>query len=153
MENTLTAGLLDTNILVYANNKDSPFHQTSQQLVEHALNGNIKAVLAVQNLVELYAIITDKKRVERPLSCDTAKRLIEFYESHIVIIHQTQSTVRTLVKLIGIHKPSAQSIFDCFLAATMLDNNVHKIYTADAKHFEPFNFIDVVNPFTEKGIL
>lgn len=146
----MTASLLDTNILVYANNKDSPFHKISQQLVEHALNDNIGAVLAVQNLVELYAIITDKKRVEHPLNCDTAKRLIEFYENHIVIIHPTQHTVRTLAKLIGIYKPSAQSIFDCFLAATMLDNNIHKIYTADAKHFEPFDFIDVVNPFAEE---
>lgn len=150
MENILTAGLIDTNILVYANNQDSPFHRTSQRLVEQALNRNIKAVLAVQNLAELYAIITDKKRVEHPLNYDTAKKLIEFYENHITVIHQTQHTVRTLTKLIGMYKPSAQSIFDCLLTATMLDNSIHKIYTGNSKHFELFDFISVVNPFSGK---
>ena len=150
MENILTAVLIDTNILVYANNKDSPFHETSRRLAEDVLNGNIKAVLAVQNLVELYAIITDKKRVEHPLTHDKARRLIELYENHIVIIHPTHQTIRTLVKLIGMYKPSAQSIFDCLLAATMLDNNINKIYTGNSKHFEPFDFITVTNPFSSQ---
>ncbi len=51
----------------------------SKKLIEDALNGNIEAVLSIQNLIELYAIITDKKRVEHPLSCDKAKRIVELY--------------------------------------------------------------------------
>jgi len=144
----LTVSLIDTNILVYANNEDSPYHNTSKELIENALNGNIKAALAIQNLVELYAIITDKKRVEHPLPPDKAKRLIDFYGSnnHISIICPTHHTVNTIIKLIGKYRPLGQSIFDHLLVATMLDNNVNQIYTANSKHFESFGFLKVMNP-------
>lgn len=66
MENTLTVSLLDTNILVYANNEDSPFHIPCKALVEKAINGQFRVAIAIQNLIELYAVITDKRRVEHP---------------------------------------------------------------------------------------
>jgi len=79
----LTASLIDTNILVYANNKDSEFNDTCKSIVEKTIKHEIEAVIAVQNLVELYAIITDKRRVEHPLSPIKAKELLEFYKKSI----------------------------------------------------------------------
>lgn len=81
MENILTASLIDTNILVYANNKDSHFHNTCKTIVEKAVNGKLKAALSIQNLIELFAVITDKKRVEHPLSPTKANELIIFYKN------------------------------------------------------------------------
>ncbi len=85
MENTLTVSLLDTNILIYANNEDSPFHFTCKALVEKAISSQIRAAIAIQNLIELYAVITDKKRVEHPLSPLKAKELIDFYKDQEAI--------------------------------------------------------------------
>jgi len=152
MENTLTASLVDTNILVYANNRDSSHHVVSKKLIEDALNGNIEAVLSIQNLTELYAIITDKKRVEHPLSCDKAKRIIELYviNDNISIIHPSYQTPYTITKLIEKYKPVGQSIFDYLLVATMFDNNITQIYTNNTKHFEHFEFLEVINPFSGK---
>src|SRR3990170_879434 len=85
MENTLTVSLLDTNILVYANNEDSPFHIPCKALVEKAIRSQIRAAIAIQNLIELYAVITDKRRVEHPLSPLKAKELIDFYKDQEAI--------------------------------------------------------------------
>ncbi|MEW6002947.1 MAG: PIN domain-containing protein [Nitrospirota bacterium] len=76
----MTVSLIDTNILVYANNVDSPFHSKCKGLVEEAVNGSIQAAISIQNLIELYAVITDKRRVEHPLPPIKAKELIEFYK-------------------------------------------------------------------------
>jgi len=56
MESELTTCLFDSNILVYANNMDSPFHEPSKKLVEEVLNCRFKGVIAHQNLLELYAV-------------------------------------------------------------------------------------------------
>lgn len=97
MENTLTASLLDTNILVYANNEDSPFHIPCKTLVEKAISSQIRAAIAIQNLIELYAVITDKRRVEHPLTPLKAKELIDFYKDREAIqrITPTSRTFNT----------------------------------------------------------
>lgn len=148
MESILTASLIDTNILVYANNVDSPSHNTCKALVEKAINSQIRAAIAIQNLIELYAVITDKRRVKHPLSPIKANELINFYKSQetIRIIVPTSNTLDTVAELIKKHKPKAQSIFDYLLVATMIDCNIHRIYTANSEHFKPFGFIKVINP-------
>lgn len=145
--NTSTVNLIDTNILAYANNKDSQFHTTCLTLVEKAINGEIEAVVAIQNLTELYAVITDKRRVEHPLSPQKAKELIEFYkQSNIRVITPTITTINILVELIEKHKPNSQSIFDYLLAATMIDNSIYGIYTVNSEHFKHFDSIKIINP-------
>jgi len=144
----LTASLLDTNILVYANNADSPFHDKSKSIVEKAVRGEIQAAISIQNFVELYAVITDKRRVEHPLSPIKAKELVEFYKDHenIQVIAPSSQTLEILIGLIAKHKPNAQSIFDCLLVATMIDNGIREIYTANTEHFKSFANIKTINP-------
>jgi predicted nucleic acid-binding protein len=143
--------LIDTNILVYANNVDSPFHSKCKGLVEKAVNGSIQAAISIQNLIELYAVITDKRRVEHPLPPIKAKELIEFYKhnENIQVIIPTSETLTTITKLIAKHKPKAQSIFDYLLVATMMDNNIYEIYTANTDHFKPFISMKAINPISD----
>ena len=148
----MTESLIDTNILVYANNKDSEFHTTCKSIVTKSVKGGIKAAVAIQNLVELYAIITDKRRVENPLTPKKAKDLIEFYNGNenIRIIAPNTGTLDIFMKIISQHNIKSQSVFDLFLVATMLDNNIQGIYTANSKDFERFKDITVINPLVNK---
>ena len=148
MEDTLTASLIDTNILVYANNEHSPYHTGCKDLVMKAINGSISCAIAFQNLVELYAVITDKRRVEHALTPVKAKELIEFYKNqeNIQIIMPTYETLSTLADLIAKYTPTAQSIFDFTLVATMKDNGISEIYTLNVDHFNSFDNIRATNP-------
>lgn len=146
---TLTASLIDTNILVYANNKDSEFHSICKSIVEKAVKHETESVIAIQNLTELYAIITDKRRVEHPMSPAKAKELLKFYRrSNIRIIAPTPKTIDTVIGLIEKHNPKSQSIFDYLLIAAMMDNGVFSIYTANSEHFKHFDSITVINPLS-----
>jgi len=150
MESILIISLIDTNILVHANNEDSLYHKTSKDLIENALNGDIEVALSIQNLVEFYAVITDKRRVEHPISPKRAKELLEFYHVNefIKIIHPLHKTINTLANLIEKYKPKGQSIFDYLLIATMNDHGISQIFTRNTKDFKIFDFLKVVNPFT-----
>ncbi len=140
--------MIDTNILVYAHNKDSEFHSDCKSIVAKAVKNEIKAVIAVQNLIELYAIITDKRRVKHPLSPEKAKELIQFYRwnNSIRIIAPLPDTIDTVLKLVAKHHPKSQSVFDYLLAATMIENGIHGIYTANSADFKHFKEITVINP-------
>ena len=112
----------------------------------------MRASNAIQNLIELYAVITDKRKVEHPLSPLKAKEIIDFYKDQEAIqrITPTSQTFNTVTELIAKHKPKAQSIFDYLLVATMIDNGVYEIYTANSDHFKPFSpTIKTINPLKD----
>lgn len=144
----MTASLFDTNVLVYANNADSPFHTPCRVLVEKAISGGMEAAIAVQNLVELYAVITDKRRVERPLSPDDGRKLIEFYATidSLRIIYPSAKSLSILTTLMAEQKPKSQHIFDFILIATMMENSISEIYTYNGDHFKSFKAIVVSRP-------
>ncbi|MCZ6679541.1 MAG: hypothetical protein O7E52_20105 [Candidatus Poribacteria bacterium] len=51
-----------------------------------------------------------------------------------------------LLELIDKYLPTRQQIFDLQLIATMRVNNVTRIYTFNAKHFQPYQEIEVIIP-------
>ena len=59
--------LIDTNILVYAHDSSSSYQKAAAQLLARALQGRIETVLSVQNIAELYSVLTSPNRTGRPL--------------------------------------------------------------------------------------
>jgi predicted nucleic acid-binding protein len=141
--------LFDTNILVYANNLDSPFHEPCRKLLDDALNGRITAYIAHQNLLKMYAVVTDKRRVENPLTPESANSLISFYLSarNISILYPSPATFSVLGNLIANHNPISHGIFDLVLVALMIENNITTIHTANTRHFSNFKEIKAIAPF------
>jgi predicted nucleic acid-binding protein len=69
---TSETALLDTNVLVYAADGTSPFHRASKNLRDRGLRGELSLCVFPQILSELFAVITNPKRVsnarkKRPL--------------------------------------------------------------------------------------
>ena len=134
--------LFDTNILVYAHNLDSPYHLKAISLVQAAVEGMFEAVLAQQNLLEFYSIITDPKRVGKPLAPKEASSLVKDYlNSPFKIIFPDQETIKLAFSLDKDSKGG--EIFDTFLVAIMLSNNVKSIVTLNTKDFISFSSIKV----------
>ncbi len=137
--------LFDTNVLVYAYNTSSPFFDKARLLYEEVSY----ICIAQQNLLELYAIITDKRRIEHPVSQKVALALLDIYQNteNFTLIHPNAQTPKLLYTLMQQKSVNNTEIFDTYLVATMLTNNVKTIYTADEKVFKKFNEIQIINPF------
>jgi predicted nucleic acid-binding protein len=58
----------------------------------------------------------------------------------------------TINKAISLSLETKVHFFDALLAQTMLDNNVHLIYTENTKDFNKIPGIKAINPFTDKKI-
>jgi predicted nucleic acid-binding protein len=71
--------LVDTNVLVYAADTSSSFHEPSRQLRDRAFRGEIPLVVTPQVLMEFFAVITSPRRVTTPRSPEEARAEVEKY--------------------------------------------------------------------------
>lgn len=142
--------LLDTNLLVYANSSTSRFQTKAKTILGDVIEEKLAGCVSIQNIYEFYAVITDPKRVEVAIKQKQAERLLaNFIEAeNLPKIFPKETNLFNLLTLIRKYKITRQEIFDAQLVATMMDNEVQTIYTADEKFFRKFDFLEVVNPFS-----
>ena len=141
--------LLDTNILVYASNADVPQHALAVELRERARRGEFYACISLQNLSEFYAVITDPRRVTYPDTPEVAAAKVrEYLEARFIKkLWITPLVLRRMITLAEKYSVTRQNIFDTLLVATMLENGVYKIYTANDEDFKDYEEITAINPF------
>lgn len=140
--------LFDTNILVYAHNKEAKYFDISVNLLKRVQEGKLDGMVAHQNLLEFYAVITNPNRVENPLAQKQAKKEVQNYlDSRFGIIQPNEKTLDLFIKLLRTKRIKNREIFDCYLVATMLSNGVKTIYTVNDKDFKKYEEVKIVNPF------
>jgi predicted nucleic acid-binding protein len=145
---TSETGLLDTNVLVYAADKKSPFHESAFALRERGLTREIPVCICPQVLNEFFAIVTDPKRVINPRTQKEALLEVEKYfrSENIPTIHSRPDTFERTLDLLRKYEVTRQEILDVQLVATMLTNKVTRIYTYNRDDFIRFKEIEVLNP-------
>lgn|SRR3989338_1764093 len=130
----------DTNILVYAfdlNEKEK--HEKAMKILESVRRGEFKGFLSVQNLNELFYVITNKG----------IKNLAEAE----LIIRSILGSDRWIVKAIGAETTMlAISItkkgghfWDSLILANLILNGIKEIYTEDITGFRS-EFVKAINP-------
>jgi predicted nucleic acid-binding protein len=140
--------LLDTNILVYAADTTAEFHQPARELRDHGIRGELPLAVSPQILMEFFAVITNPRRVQQPRSPEEARAEIDKYvRSAIRKIHPGTDILNRVLTLLEQHpEVSRQDIFDLFLAATMLESGVTRIYSYNQEHFTRFPELTVLTP-------
>lgn len=140
--------LFDTNVLLYAQDQTSLLYSKAQLAHQQVIDGTIGACVSLQNLMEFLSIITNSKRVRKPLVYSQAMIEIEKYLHQDIfhIIYPDQSSIKYLEKLVSYWRNTEpRHIYDIQLAATMLSNGVTRILTANTKDFTQFPGIKVVD--------
>ena len=151
MNNPADLALLDTNVLVYADQRKSRYHQAAKAIRDRAQQGEISACISPQNLAEFFTFMTRKggRGLEQPLDSEEAADEVRKYldSEHIMMIFPTPATWPLLLDSLLKERPTAGlAIHDLHLAATMLSNGVKKIYTFNAKHFSSLSEIEAILP-------
>ena len=138
--------LLDTNILVHAHNKSSPHREEASNIIRRAIRGEFNACLTSQVLYEFFAVITNPKRVEKPLTTDDAADVckdfldcqeIEKMNPTLLVTSQVFQFAREL-------KLSRSKVFDCVLAITAKENGIDVIYTENVDDFKNYGFLNLL---------
>lgn len=140
--------LFDTNVLLYAQDKSSEFFAHAQRAHQLVIDGELEACVSLQNVMEFLSVVTNPKRVRRPLSHTVAIREAKKYldESFFSVIYPDSTTIPHLQSLLGDWKKSdPRHIYDLQLVATMISNDVSTILTANVKDFRRLPHLEVLD--------
>lgn len=135
--------LVDSNILIYAINSRSPKNKTAQGFLRKSA-GNFS--VAHQNILEALRVLTHPK-FPKPLEINSAVSALEPILNAATIISPEYRTHRIALNLIKRHKLASNEIFDAYLAATALANEIYEIATDNVRDFKKIKEINVINPF------
>jgi predicted nucleic acid-binding protein len=123
---------------VYGVNRESLLHEQSKELLETGLRQGISFVIAHQNMVEFIAVLTRGYGIGRKQVMEDANAFASRFE----VIFPLPTTLDTFFELMEKNKTTYP--FDLYLAATMLDNQVTRIITENAKDFQGLGLEEVM---------
>jgi hypothetical protein len=138
--------LVDANLLLFAVDSTSAFHEACAAWLSDALNGSRRVGLPWQVIGAFLRIITNPRASARPLSPDTAWGYVETWLGlDVVWVPQpTERHAELLGSLITTHQLRANLIPDAQLATLALEHGL-TLYSADTD-FARFSELRWENP-------
>jgi uncharacterized protein len=141
--------LLDTNILVFAHHKGSQYHSKASCILLASLQGSIRACISGQNLLELFSVMSNPRKVKpTPSSSDVSRICSDLKLSrNIRKIFPNEIDYKEAIEFAGEKALRGPQIFDCLLAITARQNQIDRIWTDNVSDFRNFEeSITIENP-------
>lgn len=138
---------IDVNILLYASDKGSSFHQKAAAFLQRCAMGREVFCLAWVTVMSYLRMTTHPSIFERPLSPEDAARNVEalLRLSHCRMIGEEEGFWDTYREIVKDVPTRGNLVPDAHLAAILRGHGVRVIYTHD-RDFRKFAFLDVRDP-------
>ena len=132
---------VDTNILVYAEDRDAKIrHDIARDLVLGLWNDRQGAV-SVQVLQEFYVTVT--RKLKKPLRATQALDAVREYLTWRVV----ENTGSLLVQAAELQQRAQLSFWDAMVVQAAIQAGCDRLYTEDLNAGQRFDSVIVVNPF------
>jgi predicted nucleic acid-binding protein len=141
MSFTIVPAFVDTNILVYAEDRDAGSkHTIARELVTDLWHSG-EGVLSIQVLQEFFVNVT--RKVRRPLAPDDAFAIVEQYLTWRVV----ENTGDLLLGGIRLASTLKISFWDALMIQAALVASCDRLWTEDLNHGQRIGDLVIVNPF------
>jgi predicted nucleic acid-binding protein len=139
--------LIDSNIIVYAYDKNEPAKQSiAQKILTSAIKEEF-AILSVQVLGEFFVVVT--RRIKNPLSVYEAEKIVNI----LATLPVSEIDLLLVKRAIETQKEYGISYWDSLIMATAERAGCSKVLSEDLNEGQIYNNVIVENPFnlTEEG--
>ena len=143
--------VVDTNILVYAANRDSPFHRPCRRLVEESMGRRSAWYLTWGICYEFLRVVTHPRVLRSPWRIEPAWKFLGTLldSAGLGVLLPTDRHRGVIEELLReVPRLAGNIIHDVHTAALMREHGIGRIYTRDTD-FHRFPFLDVVDPAIE----
>lgn len=139
---------LDANVLLYASDEASPYHERAATLLAVAARGPEIVYLFWPTIMAYLRIATHPAIFARPLSATEAADNIDglLRLPHIHAPGEAGSFWRRYQAVAGDAVPTGNLVPDAHVVALMLENEVRHVWTHD-RDFRRFSDVEVRDPF------
>jgi len=142
----LTLLSIDTNILLYAQNRDCPEHDVARAFIEHWATRDDVAICELI-LLELYQLLRNPAVLPAPLSAPDAAGVCETWRNNprwaVIENAPIMDKLWTIARRPDIAR---RAVFDARIALTLRHHGVTDFATRNTADFEGFGFTRVINP-------
>ena len=139
---------LDTNILIYAHRRQSPFHSEAKTAIEEAANSKGGCGTPITCLIEFFSIVTHPSSEGGPSSSEQAFKFINALKESagLSIWYPRDGYENNLFQLAQDLSISGVRIFDLQIALMAWENGATEIWTND-KNFGKIPGLRIHHPF------
>ena len=140
--------LVDTNVLVYAANSESPQNARVRSFLEERFSEGSPWCLTWGVVYEFLRVITHPRVLQRPFKAPDALQFIQSLAGHelVSILTPTSRHWDMLDKTIGeLPRPAGSLFHDINTAVLAREHGIPEVITADTD-FLQFRFLKVTNP-------
>jgi len=131
---------MDSNILVYALNKDLPEHKFCKALIEKIAKGDETISIPAIVFMECFHALVHAYKFKES---EVKERLLSIMDSeNISVLEISVSTILLAFEIAEGYKTGGR---DSLIAASLLENNIKEIYSHD-RDFDKIKNINRVNP-------
>lgn len=141
---------IDANLLLYAFNNASPWHDDSRSWLT-SIQGDEDVAISELILAEFYGLLRNSAVLKHPLSADEAVEVIQTYRRHprwrlIGFPIESRPLHDTLWQRARAKDFAFRKLYDTRSALTMTVQGVTEFATVNVKDFEGLGFRKVWNP-------
>ncbi len=142
--------VVDTNILVYAADEDSAFHQPCRRLLERSRAQASAWYVTWGVLYEFLRVTTHPRVFRKPWTVGRAWRFVEalLASPGLAVLIPTERQAQVAAEVIReIPHLSGNLVHDAQTAILMREHGVRRVYTRDTD-FHRFPFLETLDPVT-----
>ncbi|MEM8899804.1 MAG: PIN domain-containing protein [Bacteroidota bacterium] len=133
---------LDTNILVYSFDGNSPAKQeVARELIREGLTSG-KAVISYQVVQEFINVST--RKFQQPLSYTDAEK---YFNQVLNPLYEIPSSSDLIRKALEVAERWKYGFYDALIISGALMGNCNILYTEDLQDQQQIEFLKIVNPF------
>jgi toxin-antitoxin system PIN domain toxin len=142
---------VDTNILVYAHRKDSPFYEAAAPIIKSFAEGSAAWAIPWPCLHEFLAIVTHPRIYDPPTPSAAALEQVDAWleSPTLVLLAESEQHWLELRSLVAAGRVTGARIHDARIAALCRQHGVRELWSAD-RDFGRFTDLTVVNPLVRR---
>lgn len=140
--------VVDTNVLVYAADRDSPYHDRCVALVQRLRQDSSAWYLTWNVVYEFVRVVTHPKVMRRPWTLAHAWGFIEalFASPSLgMLVHTDRHTAVASSVWTDVPSISGNLVYDAHTAVLMKEHGIRRLYTRDTD-FHRFPFLEPLDP-------
>lgn len=148
----ITAGnriFIDTNILIYANLAQSPFHNQAIAHLREFENNELDLYVSRQVLREYLAAMTRPGVLTDEIPVSSLVRDVRGFEASLIVLDDEPEVTARLLETLEQNSVAGKQIHDANIVATMLVHKIPSLLTHNTADFKRYKKIITVIPLVE----
>jgi len=137
---------VDTDFLVAVEVQDHPYHLSADALLSRLLDENHTLALAPQTLAEFIHVVTDSRRMPKPLSMDEAVDRAErwWQAAEVIRVFPDGDAAENFLSWVREHRLGRKRLLDTLLATTFFRAGIRRVITNNGDDYRVFGVFEMI---------